>query len=96
MTLRFEPSGYSGGRDTLFCGTVAVGAVFPPSPPPETRLTADPKARGRWRWRVWVTRNGVPRDGEARSSADAQAAAMREFRDFLHAARLVPEQEAAR
>jgi len=95
LRIRFEPSGHSGGRETLLCGTVAVGAVFPPTPPPTTRRTAKPQAPGRCRWRVWVTANGIPREGSARCLAAAREAALEQFRAFLDAARLVPEQEGA-
>ena len=78
--LRFLPPAYPGGRLPLFCGSVAVGAVFPPA--------GDPP--GKWAWRVWVTAQLYASEGQSTTEAKAKAAAIAAFRVFLDAARLVP------
>jgi hypothetical protein len=62
----------------LRCGTVDVGAVFPP--------VGDPP--GQWAWRLWVTRDTFARDGQARTEQAAKNACLAGFRGFLTAAGL--------
>jgi len=78
MTLRFAAPIYPGGRMCLLCGSVTVGAVFPPNGTPP----------GDWAWRVWVTATGQTLDGKARSEDAAKRAAMAAFQKFLFAADL--------
>lgn len=77
-TLRFAAPLYPNGRHCLLCGTVTVGAVFPPCGDPPNK----------WVWRVWVTATGHTADGQAKSEESAKAAARTEFRKFLEAAGL--------
>ncbi len=77
MTVRFAAPLYPGGRHCLLCGTVTVGAVFPP-----------PVSGDDWTWRLWVGGDLVP-EGRAKSERSAKNALLARFRDFLRAAELV-------
>lgn len=80
-TIRFAAPIYPGGRHCLLCGTVTVGAVFPPAGNPPNK----------WAWRVWVNGNGSASVGHAKDEAKAKVGAMSAFNDFLAAADLVPK-----
>lgn len=80
MTLRFAAPVYPGGRHCLLCGSVTVGAVFPPH-----------GAREKWRWRVWVNGKTCATEGAAKTERDAKDAAIAAFRDFLREASLTEE-----
>lgn len=77
--IRFAAALYPGGRMCLLCGSVTVGAVFPPVGNPPNK----------WSWRVWVTANGHAQDGSAKSELAAKNAALSAFRDFTYATGLV-------
>lgn len=76
--VRFAAPTYSGGRHCLLCGSVTVGAVFPPVGHPPNK----------WAWRVWVTASGQAEHGHSKSEALAKANAKAAFREFLKVARL--------
>jgi hypothetical protein len=59
------------------CGSVTVGAVFPPG-----------GREGNWAWRVWVNGKSFPSEGTAKDQARAKAAAIAAFRGFLDQAGL--------
>lgn len=80
-TIRFAAPLYPQGRMCLLCGSVTVGAVFPPVGTPPNK----------WAWRVWVTADGFARDGSAKSEQAAKTAAMAAFSDFLTAAGLASQ-----
>ena len=79
MTIRFAAPLYPGGRHCLLCGTVTVGAVYPPA-----------KDGDGWLWRAAITDTGQPTDGweVAASEQAAKNALLARFRDFLRAAEL--------
>lgn len=78
MTVRFAAPLYPGGRHCLLCGTVTVGAVFPPA------------VRGDdWTWRQWISGGAYTPEGRAKSEQAAKNALLARFRDFLRAAELV-------
>lgn len=77
MIVRFAAPLYPGGRHCLLCGTVTVGAVFPP-------LVAGDK----WVWRQWVSGEATPPSGWAKSEQAAKNALLARWRDFLRAAEL--------
>lgn len=69
-----------GYRESLMCGRVDVGAVYPPT-----------RRAKVWRWRVWVTKSGHPASGSAPNRGGAVAQVDGRFREFLRAAELVAE-----
>lgn len=77
MTLRFAAPAYPGGRHCLMCGSVTVGAVFPPA------VKGDD-----WVWRLWVSGETSAPHGRAKSEQAAKNAFLARFRDFLRAAEL--------
>ncbi|WP_347311404.1 hypothetical protein [Defluviimonas sp. SAOS-178_SWC] len=77
MTLRFAPPAYPGGRHCLLCGTVIVGAAFPPA------VKGDD-----WVWRLWISGETSAPNGRAKSEQAAKNALIARFRDFLRAAKL--------
>ena len=77
MTIRFAAPLYPGGRHCLLCGTVTVGAVFPP-------VTIGEK----WGWRLLVGGEQAATEGRAKSEQAAKNALLARFRDFLRAAEL--------
>lgn len=80
MTLRFAAPVFPGGRHCLVCGSVTVGAVFPP-------VGNDP-GRLPWVWRVWVNGRTCADDGRAKTELAAKSAAIGAFRTFLQDAGL--------
>ena len=85
-TLRLAAPVYPGGRICLLCGTVTVGAVFPPVGHPQDRLP--------WVWRLWVHGKISAPEGRAKTEQAAKNAALAAFRDFLRAAGLEVKQDA--
>lgn len=77
QTLRFDPPLAPSARHCLNCGSVTVGAVFPPA-----------KESGPWTWRVWQNGKSFPSEGTAKDEPRAKAAAIAAFRAFLDAAEL--------
>lgn len=77
MTIRFAAPLYPGGRQCMLCGTLTVGAVFPP-------VTIGEK----WGWRLWVGGEQAATEGRAKSEQAAKNALLARFRDFLRAAEL--------
>lgn len=75
--LRFAAPVYPGGRHCLLCGSVTVGAVFPP-------VGADPK----WRWRLFGFGANPAREGQEKSEAMAKAQVRAAFKATLQAASL--------
>ncbi len=75
--LRFAAPVYPGGRHCLLCGTITIGAVFPPA------VTG-----GYWTWRQWVNAGLATPEGRARSEQAAKAAMLARFREFLREAGL--------
>lgn len=78
MTVRFAAPLYPGGRHCLLCGTMTVGAAFPP-------VTIGEK----WGWRLWACGEQAATEGRAKSEQAAKNALLARFRDFLRAAELV-------
>lgn len=77
MTVRFAAPLYPGGRHCLLCGTVTVGAVFPP-----------PVAGDNWVWRLWVSGETAAPQGRAKTEQAAKKAMLARFGRFLRAAGL--------
>lgn len=78
MSLHFAAPSYRGGRHLLKCGSVSVGAVFPP-------------VRGtEWQWRCFLTELGQTAQGTAKSELAAKNELLARFRDFLRSAELEP------
>lgn len=75
--LRFGAPLTPGARHPLLCGSVTVGAVFPPA-----------QGTGLWFWRLWINCKGLPSIGNATDEPRAKAAAIAAFRAFLDAAEL--------
>lgn len=75
--LRFAAPVYPGGRHCLLCGSVTVGAVFPP-------VGADT----RWRWRLFGFGANPAREGRAKSEALAKAELQTAFKGTLTDANL--------
>ena len=75
--LRFGAPLGPGARHPLLCGSLTVGAVFPPA-----------QESGPWFWRLWINGKGLPGIGQAKDEPRAKAAAIAAFRAFLDAAEL--------
>ena len=75
--LRFGAPLGPGARHPLLCGSVTVGAVFPPA-----------QETGPWAWRVWVNGKSFPSEGMAADRSRAKDAAKFAFRAFLDQAGL--------
>ncbi|WP_411033827.1 hypothetical protein [Shinella sp. BYT-45] len=66
-------------RLVYVCGTVSVGAVFPPACP-----------GGKWRWRMLVDGRLSPEEGKAKTQDEARQAVEKRFAAFLDRAALKP------
>lgn len=75
--LRFAAPLYPGGRHCLMCGSVTMGAVFPPA-------GSDP----RWRWRLLGFGANPSRDGAAKDEPTAKGHLMAALSLTLAEARL--------
>lgn len=76
-TIRFAAPIFPGGRHCLLCGSVTVGAVFPP-------VGADTK----WRWRLFPFGANHAREGREKSEAMARAQVRAAFKATLQDAGL--------
>lgn len=72
---------YAGDRRVAMCGTVEVGAIFPP-------LGSEKK----WRWRLWGGAGSFAKEGTAPTELGAKVALDNAWAGFLNRAGL---QEAA-
>ena len=75
--LRFAAPIFPGGRHCLLCGSVTVGAVFPPV-----------GSETKWRWRLFPFGANPSREGHAKSEAMAKAETRAAFKDLLKSASL--------
>lgn len=71
MTIRFAAPIYPGGRMRLLCGTVTMGAVFPPA------------GTGKWAWRLFDFGAHPTRTGTAKTEAAAKDALLAALADAL-------------
>jgi hypothetical protein len=67
---------YEGDRHLAMCGSVTVGAVFPPI------------GKKHWRWRVWFGATVHPWEGKAKTEEQARAEVVVHFQRFLEQAGL--------
>ncbi len=81
--LRFVAPVYPGGRHCLLCGSVTVGAVFPPV-----------GAETKWRWRLFPFGANPSREGNAKDEQTAKGHLTAAFALTLAEAGLVPIEEA--
>ena len=76
--VRFAAPVYPGGRHCLLCGSITVGAVFPPA------------GAGRWRWSLFGFGANPARAGGAKDEATAKGHLMAAFALTLVEAGLQP------
>lgn len=79
-SLRFIPPAYDSDRRLLRCGTIDVGAVFPPIGTPRDSLP--------WVWQLWLSGRSWALEGRAKSELAAKNKLMAEFEEFLRNAGL--------
>ena len=82
--LRFAAPIYPGGRHCLLCGSVTVGAAFPPV-----------RAGDKWRWSLFPFGANPTREGGAKDEVTAKGRLMAAFALTLKEAGLAPQKEAA-
>lgn len=66
-TIRFAAPIYPGGRHCLLCGSITVGAVFPPQGDPGTA-----RQNLAWVWRLFQFGANQPREGRCGDEATAK------------------------
>lgn len=81
-TIRYAAPAFPGGRHCLLCGSVTVGAVFPP-------VGADT----RWRWRLFGFGANPVREGIASDETSAKGHLVSAFALTLADAGLTPVKE---
>jgi len=81
-TIRFAAPVYPGGRHCLLCGSVTMGAVFPP-------VGNDP-GRNPWVWRLFSFGANPARDGRAKDETTAKGHLMAALALTLAEAALLP------
>jgi len=82
-TIRFAASEYSGGCHCLLCGSVTMGAVYPP--------LGDP-GRNPWGWRLFSFGANPAREGCAKDETTAKGYLVEALALTLAEAGLVPIQ----
>ncbi len=75
--IRFLPPSWPGDRRLAMCGSVEVGAVFPPC-----------GAMTKWRWTLWIA-EAAGTCHRARSEAEAKAALQAAWAQWMAKAGLV-------
>lgn len=84
--IRFADPPFQGGRHCLMCGSVTVGAVFPPFA----------SESGRWRWRLFSFGANPSREGSAKDENTAKGHLISAFAITLADAGLTPITKEAR
>lgn len=77
--IRFAAPVYPDGRHCLLYGSVTVGAAFPPV-----------GRGGKWRWHIFQFGANPPREGTAKSEAEAKGHLLAAFALTLSDASLAP------
>ena len=80
--IRFAAPVYEGGRRCLLCGSVTMGAVFPP--------TSDKAGRNHWRWSLFPFGANGAHEGRAKDEATAKGHLLAAFAITLAEAGLTP------
>ena len=80
--IRFAAPVYEGGRHCLLCGSVTMGAVFPP--------VGNNPVRNPWAWRLFSFGANPARDGHAKDEQTAKGQLLAALAITLAEAGLVP------
>jgi hypothetical protein len=84
-TIRFAAPVYPGGRHCLLCGSVTMGAVFPPLHDPGTA-----NQNLAWVWRLFSFGANPARDGRAKDETTAKGHLLAALALTLAEAALLP------